>query len=150
VNAQPYDQLTDEQLVALCIWREARGELMTGKLAVGCVIRNRVAKPGWWGHDWRSVILKPFQFSSFNANDPNADKWPEDDDPSWLASWQAAQDVMGNYPDVTNGSTLYYSPPLTQVPRAWGAVVATANIGHLSLFKPAFVEPADLSMQGDV
>ena len=30
----------------------------------------------WWGDDWESVVLHPWQYSSFNANDPNAVKLP--------------------------------------------------------------------------
>jgi cell wall hydrolase len=136
MNPTPYDQLTDEQLVALCIWREARGEMQMGKLAVGCVIRNRINANSFFGHDWRNVILKPYAFSSFNVNDPNADKWPEDDEADWLDCVQAAQDVMDDHPDVTNGALYYYSKPLTAPPHAWGPVRAAASIGNLTLWKP--------------
>jgi len=58
--------LDDTQLLALCIWGEARGESVTGQLAVAHVVLNRVDRARWWGHDVRSVILKPYQFSFFN------------------------------------------------------------------------------------
>lgn len=47
-----------ERAVAATIWGEARGESYEGKLAVGCVIRNRVESPGWWGRDWTSVSAR--------------------------------------------------------------------------------------------
>ena len=150
MTPQPYENLSDEQLLALCIWREARGEMNLGKRAVGCVVRNRVAKQSWMGHDWQSVILKPYQFSSFNApprakiTDPNEAKWPEDDEADWLDCLDAAREVIDpTSGDVTNGGLYYYSPPLTAPPTAWGAVVPTASIGHLSFWKPA--APVDLS-----
>lgn len=62
--------LDDMQLLALCIWGEARGESVTGQLAIAHVVLNRVARPSWWGHDVRSVILKEWQFSYFNSRSP--------------------------------------------------------------------------------
>lgn len=154
MQPRAYEELTDEELVSLCIWREARGEMQMGKRAVGCVIRNRVSHPGWWGRDWRSVVLCPYQFSSFNApprthiTDPNESKWPEDDEADFLDSLDAAKQVMDpGTNDVTNGASLYFSRPLTMPPVSWGAVLPTASIGHLVFWKPA---PADLSLTGEL
>ena len=57
------DTLTDAQLVTLILYGEARSEPVQGIVAVGCVIRNRVRKPGWWGKDFKSVCLAKQQFS---------------------------------------------------------------------------------------
>ena len=64
-------ELPAEIVLALLIWGEARGEPIEGQVAVGCVVRNRVARSG---QDWRTVCLAPKQFSCFNAADPNAPK----------------------------------------------------------------------------
>jgi spore germination cell wall hydrolase CwlJ-like protein len=146
-NADRYEVLDDAHLLALCIYREARGESFLGKRGVGCVVRNRVDAHTYFGHDYPSVILKPYQFSSFNANDPNTNVWPADGDPVWIECLAEANDVLAGCDDVSNGALFYFSPPLTAPPRAWGAVVATAHIGHLNFYKPA---PADLSLEGDV
>lgn len=58
--------LNEVQLLALCIWSEARGEPYLGKLAVGHVVQNRVAAQSWFGQTMGAVILKPWQFSWFN------------------------------------------------------------------------------------
>lgn len=64
--------MSHRNLLARLIWGEARGELPVGQLAVAHVVVNRVelgrygAKGGLKG-----VILKPWQFSCFDANDPN-------------------------------------------------------------------------------
>jgi spore germination cell wall hydrolase CwlJ-like protein len=131
-----YSLMSDMGILALVCWREARGEGLLGKRAVACVVRNRIAANSFFGHDWHSVILKPYQFSSFNANDPNADKWPEDNDPSWEDCCDVAQMVIDGAQDVTNNALYYFSPPLTEPPREWGSVIPAANIGHLSLWKP--------------
>jgi spore germination cell wall hydrolase CwlJ-like protein len=68
----PFAALSDEKLLALCIYGEARGERISGKCAVGSVILNRARIGGWYGKGIKGVILKPFQFSCFLPNDPNA------------------------------------------------------------------------------
>src|SRR5580698_3087561 len=109
MTPQPYNTLSDLELCALCVWREARGEGLLGKRGVAHVILNRASEPGWWGSTIQSVILFPFQFSSFNPSDPNADKWPLEDDPSWMDSLNVAQDVLvNNDSDITNGAVYYY------------------------------------------
>lgn len=69
--------LLDRFLLALCIWREARGETLKGKQLVAAVIINRAHDPAMrWPRTIAGVILQPLQFSSFNAGDPNATKFP--------------------------------------------------------------------------
>lgn len=150
----PYPELTDSQLLALCCWREARGESLDAKIAQCWSVRNRVDRPGWWGHDWQSVILKPWQYSSFNWNDPNVNRWPEDDSPSWGECQQAAEEVMlASVSDPTNGATHYYDVSIT-FPKAWGKESEwenTLNVGRLKFWKmKPNVFPADVSAQGDV
>ena len=60
------DKLTDAQIVALVLYGEARSEPVQGIVAVGNVIRNRVRKPGWWGHDFKGVCTAKQQFSCLN------------------------------------------------------------------------------------
>lgn len=51
------------ETLAKTLWGEARGEGADGLIGVGCVIRNRVNDPAWWGDDYLSVCLKSGQFS---------------------------------------------------------------------------------------
>lgn len=60
------ERLSDQELLALCIWGEARGESITGQLAIAHVVLNRAERQGWFGATVREVILKPYQFSFFN------------------------------------------------------------------------------------
>jgi N-acetylmuramoyl-L-alanine amidase len=147
MEATPYEELDDAHLLALCIYREARGETFLGKRGVGCTVRNRVNAQSYFGRSYSAVILKPWQFSSFNANDPNSDVWPVDGEPVWVECMAEANDVLAGCDDVTNGALFYFSPPLIAPPHAWGPVIATAHIGNLNFYKPA---PADLSLTGDV
>lgn len=67
-----FELITDTELLSMMIYGEARGESTVGKLAVAKVAINRSKHPAWWGKTLRECILKPKQFSCFNANDPNS------------------------------------------------------------------------------
>jgi spore germination cell wall hydrolase CwlJ-like protein len=69
-----FHQLTDAQLLAVCLYGEARGESDCGKIAVASTIKERVKQGGWYGLGYKGVILKPYQFSCFNCSDPNFTK----------------------------------------------------------------------------
>lgn len=58
--------MTDIDVVTATIWGEARGEPIEGRIAVACVIRNRLLS-GRWGHNYEAVARAPFQFSCWNA-----------------------------------------------------------------------------------
>jgi spore germination cell wall hydrolase CwlJ-like protein len=76
----PFTNLPDDQLLGLCLDREARGEPTAGRIAVGSVVLNRVkfglehkAYGRIYGNSITSVILAPSQFSWTIKNklDPN-------------------------------------------------------------------------------
>jgi spore germination cell wall hydrolase CwlJ-like protein len=133
------EQCYEFALLLLCIWREARGETMEAKKGVAWCIRNRVMKEGrqWYGDDWTTVILKPYQFSSFNANDPNATKLPLMSDPSFKDCLTAAKYAYnGMAPDPTQGATYYFDDSLAANPPKWAKTFTpTVKIGRLNFFK---------------
>ena len=158
MQEKPYAELSDAEILTLCCWREARGEPLDVKIAQCWSVKNRVLHPGWWGHDWHSVILKPWQYSSFNRNDPNEKKWPPDDPndqeyESGQQAQQAAEAAMAETtPDPTDGATNYYDTSI-EFPKAWGSEAEwenTLTLGRLRFWKMRPVHPADLSLQGDV
>lgn len=61
--------LTDFHAVALTMYGEGRGDRLEGgtsveeRIAVGCVIRNRLKTPGRFGSTYRAVCLTRSQFS---------------------------------------------------------------------------------------
>jgi N-acetylmuramoyl-L-alanine amidase len=134
-----YQSLSELSLLELCVWREARNQGSEGMRAVAWSIRNRVQKPSWWGHDWKSVILKPWQYSSFNANDPNNEKWPDDQEPAFVRCCEVCTPVYlgSDTLDDTDGATHYYDTSI-EFPKAWGSEsewVNTLNIGKLRFWK---------------
>jgi N-acetylmuramoyl-L-alanine amidase len=139
LEATPYGDMSELSLLALCIFREARGEPMYAKRAVAHVIKNRADKPGWWGRDVVSVILAPYQFSSFNSRDVNAGVWPEDASLAWTDCLAAASAVLvGDEPDNTDGATYYFDRSIS-FPKSWGEEKNfrnTLNVGRLRFWKP--------------
>lgn len=102
----------DQFMAALCIWREARGCSTSQMNAIWWVLQNRANDPAnRWPKDIADVVTQPYQFSSFNASDPNVTAWPSfKDKADWLA-WLNCQAVvvspLGG--DPTGGATNYLS-----------------------------------------
>lgn len=97
-------------IIALVIWREARGEPYLGKVAVGEVVENRVLDPRW-PETYPGVIFQPLQFSAFNPNDANAIKFPSNfNDSEWEQCWSAAQIILDTPYEFTSGANHYYNP----------------------------------------
>ena len=94
-------------LLALAIWREARGESFLGKIAVAEVVKERVESKRWPAK-YEDVILQPWQFSAFNKNDPNAFKFPNPETHEWKESYYAAYDTyFGDNSGVAKGANHY-------------------------------------------
>lgn len=107
-------------MLRLCLWGEARGEQAEGQLAVAWVIKNRADKQG---NSIKEVILAPWQFSSFNHDDPNRDKMlsAHQFDPTGWARINAVCDLFesGYTIDPTKGATHYYVERMPNPPK-WG------------------------------
>lgn len=93
-------------------------------------------------------IIKPWAFSSFNADDPNSKRYPVQPDangefPSDLEARLAVDPV---WQDCIAAATMpddpvppaafyrvvfYFSPPLTAPPAVWGSVSEASHIGNL-------------------
>lgn len=98
---------------------------------------NRVANASWWGHDIQSVILCKWQYSSFNEGDPNEEKWPLDDDPSFIDCSNVCDAILsGTDEDLTSGADSYYD---ISIPAPYWANAATSTltleVGRFRFFK---------------
>ena len=103
----------DLDILARTIFGEARGELYGGKVAIGCVIMNRVNAKTWFGTGVVSVCLSPGQFSCWNANDPNREKVlaASIDKDAFLECLDVAKRTLaGEFEDLTFGSRHYLAP----------------------------------------
>ena len=124
------DDNAEIDLLARTIWGEARGEGTQGMHAVANVIMNRVKKGGWYGATVQDVVLKPYQFSVWNKEDPNREKALSvtvADSQFWTAKKLASLAYNGQLDDITGGAVNYhanYSSP------SWAkSMTKTATIG---------------------
>ena len=126
---------TEPVLLALLIWREARGESVEAKLAVAYSVLNRVARPSWWGDNLDTVIGKRWQYSSLTATgDPQLILFPRCSDPSWQESLAVARAARGgSEPNPVPGADSYYDDSITAP--AWATVAAfRGKLGTLNFY----------------
>ena len=146
-NLPDPEELSEEDVFARTLWGEARGEPREGRIAVACVILNRVARAQdhrrrkgtrfWWGETAKEVCLKPFQFSCWLAADPNLPKMlaVTDADKDFAACLAIARDALaGRLVDTTGGATHYINPRL--VDPSWAkSMIETTRIGRHAFFR---------------
>lgn len=127
----------DVDILARTIWGEARSEGRRGMEAVASVVMNRLAMPGWWSRNRdgipddtvAAVCMDPWQFSCWNAADPNREKIiavTKADSAFSLAMEVAVQAIARTFPDPTNGCQWYKVTTLPW-PRDWGPERAEAD-----------------------
>lgn len=134
-----YDNYSDQDLLALAIWREARNQPHEAKLGVGMSIRNRVQHPRWWGRTYNQVILDKWQFSSFDPSDPNSNKFPSPDLDwnAYLDAEDCATSVLAGAADNTQGAVSYFDRSLDSHPPAWASSPQfqhSADIGNFHFY----------------
>lgn len=114
-----YEQV-DLDNMALCIWRESRGEGLLGMAAVAHVIVNRANA---WEKNCTSplhnAIYQRNQFSSMSiSTDAEYNLEPKPEDPQYAyAVSLCVPAIEGKVPDPTNGA-LYYAN-LKEVTSGW-------------------------------
>lgn len=124
-------QLATDQVLAITLYGEARGEAVEGRIAVASVVMNRV-KAKRFGHDARAVCLAPLQFSCWQPKGGQENY----DDVMAIAratangtapgpilrecAWIALGALSGDIRDRVNGSTHYLTADLFRIaPPAW-------------------------------
>ena len=122
---------------ALCAWREARSLGYQGMLAVAWTLNNRQDHPSVFGHDWPSVVLSRYQYSSMSPTDPQFKTFPAPAAPDWQQALNACIDAYTRQvADPTAGATMYYDDSIS--PPGWatdGSHTATIKLGVLNFFK---------------
>lgn len=124
--------------LARTAWAEARGDGQDGMTAVMNVICTRANNPRWWGNNIANVCLKPWQFSCWNANDPNRAKLMAvtDSDPQFALALNLAElAVECVLPDITKGADSYYAMSMLEPP-AWATPDKfTAQVGSQRFYR---------------
>ena len=141
--SEPEIDVVDARWMALTMWGEARGAGEEAMRAVGHVIdnRRRAGIPGAYVTD---TVSEAFQFSCWNANDPNraammnidALRPGSRDHRQWLLAKQIADEIMaGRSTDPTDGALFYHS---VDVAPLWSeGIVPVREIGGHLFFRTA-------------
>lgn len=115
----------DVDVLARTIFGEARGELgrqdggLAALVAVGNVVMNRVSQQTWYGKTVREVCLKPWQFSCWNAAEPNLQtiRLVSLEEPIFQMCHEVARSLVGKiWPDLTGGADHYHAVGLMKLP----------------------------------
>lgn len=110
--------MTDNEVLGLTLYGEARGEPIEGIIAVGSVIRNRLQTHYLGSKSYPAVCLALKQFSCWNRDDPNyviiddyrvkLERGESLADMYWhQCLWVAAGISSWNLRDNTKGATHY-------------------------------------------
>lgn len=108
------DITTEEDVLSgKLLFGEARNCSKKEKIAVLYTAINRANdNKKWNGETLQEAILKPWQYSCFNKNDPNKKKLENPgkyDAKAWQECLTTAKEVLdGKYTDPTNGATHYH------------------------------------------
>ena len=91
---------SDLNLLARCVYAEARGEPYTGQVAIAAVVLNRV-KSSSFPNTIAGVIYQPYAFTA--VDDGQINLTPNS------TAYKAAQDALNGW-DPTYGCLYYYNP----------------------------------------
>ena len=114
-----FNKDTDEVLLARMLFGETRDCTTEEKVAVAYSAINRINDGKKWnGETLKEVILKPYQYSCFNKNDPNRKKLmdPERYEPgAFQDCLEISRQVLSKrYQDPTSGATHYFNPKVVK------------------------------------
>ena len=128
----------DVHSLALVSWREARGEGLSGIVAVMNAILNRVGFPGF-AKTLHDVIFGRNQFTSMSVpSDPQFSLMPSANDALFAMCADNARQLLANREhDITNGAHYYCNPKTATSGWFFRNIVCdpeahpvTAEIGH--------------------
>lgn len=140
---EPEIDVVDARWMALTMWGEARGGGEAAMRAVGHVIDNR-SRAGLQSRYVTDTVSEAFQFSCWNAGDPNREAMmnvdvlslDSEDHRRWLIARRLAEEILsGQSQDPTGGALFYHT---TAVAPRWSAgVPPTRQIGSHLFFRTA-------------
>lgn len=145
----PYFEYTEDdwEVAGRTLFGEARNEPFEAQVAVAWVIRNRAAKPGWWGRGVTGVCLHDRQFSCWNDGDPNRDVITAVKPAN--SKFRRALSIVGlvmsgDLEDPTDGATHYWTtakPPYAKTwPPTWAGTLKTTGTHGAHVFQREFRE----------
>ena len=135
--------VVDARWMAMTMWGEARGGGEAAMRAVGHVIGNR-SRASLRSRYVTDTVSEAFQFSCWNAGDPNREammnvdslRWDSEDRRMWLTARRVAEEILSGHSEDPTGGALFYHT--TAVSPHWSAgIPPTRQIGSHLFFRTA-------------
>lgn len=132
--------IAEDTFAIITIYQEAQGEPYAGKVAVAEVIRNRMRRHYASDGTISGTVLRPLQFSGWNATDPGRIRSVRIDDADYLVhdcqrAW--AEALAGS--ETVQGAVLYYNPLVIHARPDWASpehAVEVCRVGAHVFFLP--------------
>ena len=120
-------------LLALAMWREARGEKQDTRLSMRAVGHTIVNYARRTSHTVGDMLRKPLYISSLtDPKDHQLNLYPESLDPQFQLASQIADIILdGSDPDPTGGATHYFNPKQVLPPWAASMTKLTSIENHV-------------------
>jgi cell wall hydrolase len=130
--------VSDDTLAIITIWQEARGEPDEGKLGVAETIWNRMQQRYSSDGTVAGTVLRAWQFSGFNTDDPNRiPSFKLDDSDPLAQSCRNAWELAKAGSRTVNGAVLYFNPmAVSRFPDWVGKSKKVAQVGRHSFYAP--------------
>lgn len=132
--------ISEEALAVVTIMQEAAGEPYLGKLAVAEVIRNRMLRKYASDGTVAGTVLRPLQFSGWNAKDPGRIRSVRaDSDDSVVRECIRAWNEARAGSNTAHGAVLYYNPSIIKETPDWAlpdSATEVAVVGQHHFFIP--------------
>ena len=130
--------IPDDTLAIITIWQEARNQGPEGQLAVAEVIWRRMKTRYSSDGTVAGTVLRPWQFSGFNTEDPNrVPSFKLDDANPTVKACKAAWELAKAGSNTTKNAVLYLNPKVVPRLPAWvGKSKKVATIGDHQFYVP--------------
>ena len=105
------DEQEDDILLASLIFLKSRDDIEQTRIGIGCVVRNRVNNPRWWGRNYRQVIvpLLDLYILSEQEKDLVLNPIKNDVNEKWDNCYLVAKGILNNtIQDITFNSDYFF------------------------------------------
>lgn len=132
--------ISEEALAVVTIMQEAAGEPYAGKVAVAEVIRNRMQRKYASDGTVAGTVLRPLQFSGWNAKDPGRIRSIRaDSDDSVVKECIRAWNEARGGSNTVHGAVLYLNKALVDPLPEWAlpdSAEEVATVGQHTFYIP--------------
>ena len=114
--------ISNETWGVLTVVQEASNQPYEGQVGVAEVIQRRAGTKFMSDGTIVGTVLRPYQFSGWNTQDPNRVRVARmlDDDPVYLQCLAAWRDALGGV-SVVPGAVFYYNASIVPTPPTWAS-----------------------------